>query len=361
MKSTTSPTVIVGISGGVDSAVAACLLIEQGYRVTGLHIRTLDSGGDSSELVECPMDISDLDRYRFPVYSLSLSGSFHEHVIRAFQEDYLAGKTPNPCTVCNRMIKWKGLLRGAGLSGAGYIATGHYAKIEHRAGTSRLFKGADKKKDQSYFLWMLEKKALNKTLFPLGAYTKPEVRELAGRFGIRAAEKKESQEICFVPDNNYRDFLKASIPGLEERVHGGDIIDAQGSVIGHHAGYPFYTIGQRKGLGISSGEPLYVNAIDPQHNTIHVGTKQELACSMLQAGNLNWIGIEPPEKPLKAMARIRYRDKDSPCTVIPVDSDRVDVLFDQPKNAVTPGQAVVFYRGEELLGGGIITAARASR
>ena len=358
MNATTSPaTVIVGLSGGVDSAVAACLLIEQGYSVTGLHIRTLDSSPDSSELVASTLVVSDLEKYRFPVFSLNLSNSFRQHVITAFQEAYLAGKTPNPCTLCNKLIKWEGLLKGAQLCGAEYVATGHYARIQHSESSCRLLKGADLKKDQSYFLWMLGRKALEKTLFPLGEYTKPEVRQLARRFGVRAAEKTESQEICFVPDNNYREFLKSSIPGLEQSVQGGNIIDAEGSVIGHHIGYPFYTIGQRKGLGISSSEPLYVNTIDPKRNRIHVGGKQMLACSRLEAGQLNWIGIAPPERPLKALGRIRYRDQESACTIIPLDCDRIEVLFDEPKNAVTPGQTIVFYHGEELLGGGVITAA----
>ncbi len=349
--------VIVGISGGVDSAVAACVLIEKGYRVTGLHIKVLDHSDDSLELEKSPLIISDLPEYHFTVYSLNLSGSFRRKIMGYFQQDYLSGRTPNPCMVCNKLIKWSGLLKGAALLEGNYVATGHYARIDRLGGSCRLLKGTDAGKDQSYFLWMLSRDELSKTFFPVGEFTKKEVRELAQRFGVRSAEKKESQEICFVPDNNYRTFLKSSVPGLSEKLKGGEIVDAEGKVLGHHSGYPFYTVGQRKGLGISSPAPLYVNRLETEKNRIHVGDKTMLECRKLIAEGMNWIGVPPPSVPIRASARIRYRDIEEACTIIPAGKKNIEVVFDRPKQSVTPGQAVVFYRDDEVIGGGIISEA----
>ena len=349
--------VIVGISGGVDSAVAACVLIEKGFRVTGLNIKILDNSDDNLQLEKSPLIISDLPEYRFPVFSLNLSGSFRREIINYFQKDYLAGKTPNPCMVCNKLIKWNGLLKGADLLQGDYVATGHYARIDCRKGIYRLLKGTDAQKDQSYFLWMLSSGELSRTILPVGGFTKPEVRELARRFGVRSAEKKESQEICFVPDNNYRTFLKSSLPGLSEKLKGGEIVDAEGKIIGRHTGYPFYTVGQRKGLGISSPIPLYVNRLDAEKNRVYVGKKDMLQCRRLIADGMNWISMTRPSAPTKAAARIRYRDTEETCTIVPAGENSVEVVFDKPKQSVTPGQAVVFYLGDEVIGGGIIREA----
>lgn len=348
---------IVGVSGGVDSAVAACVLIEQGCRVTGLNIKVLDHSDDSLQLEKSPLITSDLPAYRFPVFSLNLSGSFRREIIGYFQQDYLAGRTPNPCMVCNKLIKWHGLLKGADMLLGDYVATGHYARIDCRKGRYRLLKGADRQKDQSYFLWMLTSEELSRTVFPVGGFTKQEVRELARRFGVRSAEKKESQEICFVPDNNYREFLKSSLPDLSEKLKGGEIVDAEGKIIGRHAGYPFYTIGQRKGLGVSSPEPLYVNRLDAEKNRIHVGSRTALQCRKLIAGGMNWPGTTCPDLPARAAARIRYRDTEEACTIAPAGENQVEVVFDKPKQSVTPGQAVVFYLQDEVIGGGIIEEA----
>ena len=352
--------VIVGLSGGVDSAVAACMLIEQGYRVTGLHIKVLDHSDDNLNLEESSLIISDRCEYRFPVFSFSLSGSFRRDIIAYFQQAYLAGRTPNPCMVCNKLIKWNGLLKGAEILQANRIATGHYARIAFKSGRYRLLKGTDRQKDQSYFLWMLGIEELSKTILPLGTLTKPEVRKLARSYGVRSAEKKESQEICFVPDNDYRKFLHSSLPELSEKLKGGKIIDSEGKVIGRHAGYPFYTIGQRKGLGISSPEPLYVRSLDAEKNRLHVGSKMMLACRKLTAEQVNWIGIDRPERPIRASARIRYRDTEGACSVVSLSENRVEVVFDNPKQSIAPGQAVVFYQGEEVIGGGIIEEALAA-
>jgi len=349
--------VVTGISGGVDSAVAACLLVEQGYRVSGLHIRVLDRQTDNLKLEPSPMVVSQRPDFAFPVYTINLSGTFREDVIGYFRREYLEGKTPNPCMVCNRNIKWKGLLEAAAMLGAEAVATGHYARTLHEGERTRLLKGTDMEKDQSYFLWMLGQEELSRTIFPLGPYRKPEVRAMAKTFGVTAAEKKESQEICFIPDNDYREFLKSTMPGRGADLEGGRFIDPEGKVVGTHHGYPFYTVGQRRGLGLSSHEPLYVNRIEADANRVHVGGKSLLRCSRLKAAMLNWIGIDAPSEPFRATARIRYRDTAEPCTVLPETPQLAEVVFDSPKQSVTPGQAVVFYRGDEVLGGGVITGA----
>lgn len=351
----TQQHVIVGLSGGVDSAVAACLLSKQGYRVTGVNIRVLDTPEQEPVLTPAALRVSDLPEFGFPVYTLNLSSRFREEVIGYFHNAYLAGRTPNPCMVCNKSVKWFGLFHAARLLGADMVATGHYARTSMENGRCRLYKGADPQKDQSYFLWMLTRHDLSRTLFPLGGYTKPEVREMARSFGVLAAEKKESQEICFVPNDDYCGYLGNSIPGLEERVSGGEIVDDSGTVIGRHRGFPFYTIGQRRGLGISTGEPAYVTEIDAARNRIRIGPKSSLECHTLIAAGLNWIGIDPPSGPVEATAKIRYRDSEGACTIEPLDDDTVKVSFPEPKNAVAAGQAVVFYREDEVLGGGMIT------
>ncbi len=347
--------VVVGISGGVDSAVSACLLVEQGYAVTGLNIRVLDSLDESPSLKPSPLVISDHPDFQIPVFTLNLSRKFRDDVIGYFHEDYLGGRTPNPCMVCNKKIKWFGLFEGLKLLDAEFVATGHFAATAFSDGRYRLYKGADPEKDQSYFLWMLTQGDLAKTLFPLGELTKPEVRSLARSFGVRAAEKKESQEICFVPQDDYCGYLAGAIPGLAEKVADGDIVDEAGRVIGKHRGYPFYTIGQRRGLGVSAKEPLYVTALDTEHNRIEVGKKSSLECSSLVASKINWIGIDKPGYAIEASGKIRYRDRETPCTLEPLGEGEATVTFRSPKSAVAKGQAAVFYRDREVLGGGFIT------
>ncbi|MEI7708341.1 MAG: tRNA 2-thiouridine(34) synthase MnmA [Chlorobium sp.] len=347
--------VVVGISGGVDSAVSACLLVEQGYEVTGLNIRVLDTPEEKPSLKPSPLVISDHPDFQIPVLTLNLSSKFRDDVIHYFHDDYLGGRTPNPCMVCNKKIKWFGLFEGLKLLDADFVATGHFAATEFSNGRYRLYKGADQDKDQSYFLWMLSQSDLSKTIFPLGKLTKPEVRKLAHSFGVRAAEKKESQEICFVPQDDYCSYLEGAIPGLAEKMAGGDIVDETGNIIGKHRGYPFYTIGQRRGLGVSAKEPLYVTALDTEHNRIHVGKKSSLECSQLIASGLNLIGLESLTGPIEACGKIRYRDKETPCIIEPLQDNSATVSFISPKSAVSTGQAAVFYRDSEVLGGGFIS------
>ncbi len=353
----TQQNVIIGLSGGVDSAAAACLLVRQGYRVTGLNIRVLDTLDDVPVLTPSAMRISDREAFDFPVFTLNLSAKFARDVIGYFHSDYLNGRTPNPCMVCNKAIKWHGLFEAMRQLGADLVATGHYARTELRDGVTRLLKGVDSEKDQSYFLWMLSQSELSKTLFPLGGYTKAEVRKLARSFGVHAAEKKESQEICFVPHDDYCAYLADAIPDLAARVEGGEIIDQASQVIGHHRGYPFYTIGQRRGLGIATGEPVYVTKINAERNRIQVGSKADLECHSLIATDMNWSGITVPDAPFETEAKIRYRDRQSACMVETLENNRARVTFRELKHGVACGQAVVFYNGQEVLGGGIIAEA----
>jgi tRNA-specific 2-thiouridylase len=356
--------VVMAMSGGVDSSVAAGLLVRQGYEVIGITIKTYryeDVGGNvANESSCCSLDgINDARAvaalFGFPHYVLDFSERFGAEVIDNFVAEYLDGRTPNPCVICNRKIKWEELLRKADALGADAIATGHYARLRQDPASGRflLSRGRDETKDQSYALWALTQESLSRTLFPLGEMTKAEVRRTGAEMGIPSAGKGESFEICFIPDNNYERFLKERLPGLAERVSRGELV-AGGKVVGEHRGYPFYTIGQRRGIGVAMGEPVYVTGIDKETNRVTLGPEEDLLRSGLVASGLNLIRCATLEAPLQVRAKIRYQDGGAQATISPLGEGKIRVLFDEPRRAITPGQSVVFYDLEDVVGGGVI-------
>jgi tRNA-uridine 2-sulfurtransferase len=356
-------TVAVGMSGGVDSSVAAALLVKEGYNVIGMTMKTYDymevGGMPVNESNCCDLRaVSDAravaDHLGFPHYVVNLREEFDKIVINNFIGEYLNGRTPNPCIICNREIKWGALLRKAEEFGAQYIATGHYARVrydEHRA-RYILSRGKFTEKDQSYALWAVPQSALGHTIFPLGEMTKPEVRAIAEQCGLSNARKQESFEICFVPDDNYVRFLNERMPDLQTRVSDGNILH-DGKIVGKHHGYPFYTIGQRRNIGAHK-QKMYVTEIDSKNNTIKIGKDKELHHRTLIAGQVNWSGISGLEDSVHVQAKVRYKDEGTDAVVSLVESGRIRVIFSQPKRAITPGQSVVVYDGDDLLCGGII-------
>jgi len=357
-------TVLVGMSGGVDSSVAAAVLVDQGYNVIGVTIKTYkyeDVGGNiGNESSCCSLDgINDArlvcDKLGIPHYVVDFTEPFDKNVIQYFIDEYLTGRTPNPCVICNRTIKWEEMLKKADLVGARYIATGHFAQVRKDETTGRyvVSRGNDSNKDQSYAMWTLTQESLSRTIFPLGHLTKPYVRELASKYGLRTASKSESFEICFIPDNDYNRFLKKNVEGLEENVDGGDIV-MDGEVIGKHKGFPFYTIGQRKGLGLSTPEPVYVTKIDYKNNTIEVGSNNDLMHTTLIARETNMVKYADWGDGRRVSAKIRYKDDGGEAVVYEQGNQRVKVIFDEPRRAITPGQSIVFYEGDDVVGGAII-------
>jgi tRNA-specific 2-thiouridylase len=356
------------MSGGVDSSVAAALLAQSGWEVIGITVKTYryeDVGGNlQNESSCCSLDgINDARavaaRFGFPHYVLDFTEKFGAEVIDNFVAEYLDGRTPNPCVICNRKIKWEELISKSLSLGADSIATGHYARVRHDPGSGRylLSRGRDAEKDQSYALWGLTQESLRRTEFPLAGLTKPEVRELAERFALPVARKGESYEICFIPDDDYERFLKERLPDLESRVQGGEIV-LDGKVVGRHRGYPFYTIGQRKGLGVASSEPLYVTGIDRAANRVELGRSSDLMHSLLIARDVNMVKYADCVTPLQVVAKIRSRDEGAEATVRRMEDGRVEVRFRTPRRAITPGQSVVFYEGDDVVGGGVIEERR---
>ena len=362
-------TVVVGMSGGVDSSAAAALLVEQGYNVIGITIKTFNyddvGGNNDNDKSCCSLDgINDARmvaaKLGFPHYVLDFSEKFGAQVIDNFVEEYLNGRTPNPCVICNRKIKWEEMIRKSAMLGADFIATGHYARVRKDDATHRyvIARGKDIHKDQSYALWGLTQDSLSKTIFPLSELTKPESRAIAERFGLNTAAKGESYEICFVTDNNYERFLKHKLPELEKSVEGGDIV-MDGKIIGKHRGFPFYTVGQRKGIGVALPEPIYVTGIDHKENVITVGRENELLHTTLVASKLNLIKYDNLRSGKQLQVKIRYKDAGEAALVTQVEGHGdgegiVNVTFDAPKRAITPGQSVVFYEGNDVVGGAII-------
>lgn len=365
--------VAVAMSGGVDSSVAAALLVERGYNVIGLMMRLWGEphppplspgevqsgeGGGGQGRVRGEADARAVcAKLDIPFYLLDFEAEFKTHVVDFFVSGYTRGITPNPCLQCNRLIKFGALLGNARALSASHLATGHYARIRERAGKFELLRGVDPNKDQSYALHVLTQKQLAHALFPLGAFAKTQVREMARRFGLPVAEKDESQDVCFIAEGDYRDFLHRH---ASTHLVPGDIVDTHGNVLGRHNGLAFYTIGQRKGLGVAVGEPLYVLALDAARNVVTVGHAEELGRRELVADAVNWIAGDAPRGEIRVAAKIRYRAIEVPATLTPIPSPyqgdgRVRVLFDHPLRDITPGQAVVFYDGDMCLGGGVIS------
>jgi len=294
-------------------------------------------------------------QHGFPHFILDIRDEFGDFVIDNFVEEYIAGRTPNPCVLCNTHIKWRALLKRADALGCEFIATGHYAKIhQHDNGRFFVSKAVDDLKDQSYVLWGLQQDLLSRTLLPLGPYRKTEIRQMALDYGYpELAKKSESYEICFVPDNDYRGFLKRRVPGLEEKVNGGNFVDANGNILGTHKGYPFYTIGQRKGLDIALGKPVFVTKIDPDTNTVVLGDEQDLDKKEMLVGKLNLQKYETITPGMEATVKIRYKDKGTLSNLYS-ESNVLNVQFYENAKGIAPGQSAVFYEGEDVIGGGII-------
>ncbi|MGZ5254516.1 MAG: tRNA 2-thiouridine(34) synthase MnmA [Flavitalea sp.] len=355
--------VLVAMSGGIDSTVAALMLNEQGYEVVGITMKTWDyaaSGGSKKETGCCNIDSFNDARmaavqHGFPHFILDIRDEFGDFVIENFVEEYLAGRTPNPCVMCNTHIKWRALLKRADALGCDFIATGHYANIhQHTNGRFYLSKGLDETKDQSYVLWGLQQDLLSRTLLPLGNFRKTEIRQMAFDYGYpELAKKSESYEICFVPDNDYRGFLKRRVDGLEEKVAGGNFTDKSGKVLGKHKGYPFYTIGQRKGLDITFGKPVYVTNIIPETNTVVLGDEEDLNANDMMVSRINWIKYDGITDGMEAVTKIRYKDKGTVSNLYN-EGNSIKVRFYEDAKGIAPGQSAVFYEGDHVIGGGII-------
>jgi tRNA-specific 2-thiouridylase len=287
---------------------------------------------------------------------IDIREEFGNAIVNNFVHEYLSGRTPNPCVLCNTHIKWDALLKRADQLGCEYIATGHYAQIRQENGRYVISKGVDEWKDQSYVLWGLTQESLARTIFPLGGFKKSEIREMARERGYEdLAKKSESYEICFIPDNDYRGFLKRKVEGLEEKVANGDFVDTNGNILGKHKGYPFYTIGQRKGLEIALGEPMYVVKIDAQNNRVVLGTKEDLKKQQMKVKKPNLIKYAQMPEDIDIVTKIRYKDKGTLSKVKNLDDNLLEVTFYEPVQGIAPGQSAVFYEGNDLLGGGFIS------
>ena len=356
-----SKKVMLGMSGGVDSSVAAAILLQQGYEVIGVTLQIWQDADEETKKSEggcCSLSAVDdarrvANKLGIPYYVLNFKEIFNKTVIEYFKEEYFKGRTPNPCIACNRHVKWQAMLDKAVSMGIDYIATGHYAKVEHDAVSDRyiLKKSVTDKKDQTYALYNLTQEQLSRTLMPVGDYSKERIREIAKELGLGVASKPDSQEICFISDNDYGKFLSEN---TGRKIVPGKFVDTKGNVLGTHKGIVHYTVGQRKGLGIAFGKPMFVVALDVENNRVILGDNEEVFSDSLTASDLNFISIEKPADGMRVNAKIRYSAKEAPATIRIIDGQKVSVEFDEPQRAITPGQSVVFYNGDTVVGGGTI-------
>lgn len=364
--SMTKERVLVAMSGGVDSSVAAILLHQQGFDVVGVTMKTWEYASthhNGKETGCCNLDSFNDARmiavdYGFPHYILDLREQFTGAVIDDFVDEYLNGNTPNPCIMCNTHIKWKVLLEKAEQLQCKFIATGHYAKVAREGNRLFIRRGVDTTKDQSYVLWGLNQTVLAKTLFPIAEYNKTEIRTMLIEWGYdHLAQKKDSYEICFIPNNDYRSFLKTKVDAFDSTIKQGNFINKMGEVIGNHEGYPFYTVGQRKGLGTAFGKRQFVLSVNPAQNEVMLGNEEELLGETMWVKNVNWQKRERMDinESLRVMTKIRYKDVGTPSLIVASATDKVQVEFLEPVKGITPGQSAVFYEGDDIVGGGIIT------
>lgn len=355
--------IIVGMSGGVDSTVAVYLLQQQGYNVLGVTLQLADhylhDKSKQSEVIAKAKAVC--ERFGIEHIVVDQTSEFDQFVVKYFANDYFKGSTPNPCVQCNLHLKWSSLLKIADEKGIEKIATGHYAKILEEDGKFSLLKGDDVAKDQSYFLWRLTQEQLSRTVFPLGNITKDKIIKIAKDLGLPQSNQAESQDVCFIPNNDYKQFLASYFPEDLKKITPGDFVDMQGKVIGKHNGYYRYTIGQRKGLGIALGEPAYVRAIDPQSNTVKIGFAMDMDDLGCTIKDLNWLDGSKPTSACDVLLKIRYRNPGVMARMEPLKDGYYHLIFNEAVKAVTPGQSAVFYDGKKVLGGGIIVLPNEER